>query len=364
MQAGNGAHEFVCKRAFGIESFGRNGSRNHQFHTAVVQHVHQQREAARHRGHRDLHVRNVGNHDGLEHGGQFQIIVLRQRFVAQFAKVKPRHMAGTLAHGDLARAYLHVGCSGHFCRRGKLGEDLLHLVIGLGLWRNDVRGQVFQRPLAVIHAMIHIDDHQALLEQFNGRQDPVAVQAIGIQGVWLEVGRGHKAHAVVKQGLQQPVQDHRVGHVCHVEFVEADQLEALGHFCAQCLQRIDGALQLAQFVVHFAHEFVKVQACLALDRYGLVETVHQEALAATHAAVHVYAAWNVRAVDELLDRVGSLLLVGRPFVRAMLQRGHGLHLRRIALEAARGKFPVVNLFNGSHISYCRAERPRRACGEN
>ena len=118
---------------FGIELLGRYGGTQDEFHAPVVQHVHQQREAARHRGHRDLHVRNVGNYDGLEHGGQFQIIVLRQWFVAQFAKVEPRHMAGTLAHGDLARAYLHVGRSGHFCRRGKLGEDLLHLVIGLGL---------------------------------------------------------------------------------------------------------------------------------------------------------------------------------------------------------------------------------------
>jgi hypothetical protein len=61
-------------------------------------------------------------------------------------------------------------------------------------------------------------------------------------------------------------------------------------------------LQFLQLAVHLAHELVEVQPRLALQRHGLEEAVHQEALAAPHAAVHVDAARDRRAVDQLLGQ--------------------------------------------------------------
>jgi hypothetical protein len=119
------------------------------------------------------------------------------------------------------------------------------------------------------------------------------------------------------------MQDHRVGDVGHVELVEADQLVALGNAQAQLVQRVDRALQLAQFAVHLAHELVEVQARLAPQRHGVEEAVHQEALATPDAAVHVDAARQLGPVDELLQRIGALGLVLGPFPGAAIQRLDG-----------------------------------------
>ena len=108
-----------------------------------------------------------------------------------------------------------------------------------------------------------------LVEQRDGRQDAVAVQAVRVQVVGPEVGGGDEAHAVVEQRVQQPVQDHRVGDVGDVELVEADQPVALGHALAQFVQRVHRALQVGQLAVHLAHELVEVQPRLAHQRHGL-----------------------------------------------------------------------------------------------
>jgi hypothetical protein len=42
---------------------------------------------------------------------------------------------------------------------------------------------VGQGSLAVVGAVVDIDDLQLLLEQLNGRQDAVAVQAVGVQAI-------------------------------------------------------------------------------------------------------------------------------------------------------------------------------------
>ena len=134
------------------------------------------------------------------------------------------------------------------------------------------------------------------------------MQAVRIQAVGLEVGGRDEAHAVVEQRLEQAVQDHRVGDVGDVKLVEADQpvaprdapaqLVAAGRRC-RCSS--------AQLAVHLAHELVEMQPRLALQRHGAEEAVHQEALAAPDAAVHVHAARDRRAarsacVSALLRR--------------------------------------------------------------
>ena len=103
-----------------------------------------------------------------------------------------------------------------------------------------------------------------------------------------------------------------VGDVGDVKLVKADEAVTLGNTFAQFVERIDRALEVAQFTVDFAHELVKMQARLALERNRVVKAVHQEAFAAPHPAVHVDPARNVGPVDQLLERIGTLLLERRP----------------------------------------------------
>jgi len=142
------------------------------------------------------------------------------------------------------------------------------------------------------------------------------------------------------------MQDHGVGDVGHVEFVKADQAVALGHFLAQHIQRVHRALHGRQFTVHLAHELVKMQTGLALDRHGFKKAVHQEALAAPHPAEHVDALGNLRLAEQLLDRVGAFDLERTPLLGATLKRLDGAQLGRVALEATLLQLFFVNGTNG------------------
>ncbi len=341
------------QRAFSVKLLGRHGRREDELDAPVVQHVHQPGEAARLAGQAHRHVRHVGQQHGMELAGDLQVVVLRARAAAQGTEVEPHHAAGTAPRGDLARldvqhrvVVARVG--------GQASEGVVHGGIGLGAERAVVELHLLQRAAAVVGAMVDVDDLHARVQQLDGGQDAVAVQAAGVEVVRLEVAGGDEAHAVVEQRQQQPVQDHGVGDVGDVELVEADQLELARHALAQLVQRVDGALQGGQLAVHLAHELVKVQPRLAADRHGVVEAVHQKALAAADAAVHVDALGNGRVADELLDRVGAPLLVARPLLGAALQRLDRAQLRRVTLVAACGQFRLVSVANTGHaLKSCR-----------
>ena len=59
------------------------------------------------------------------------------------------------------------------------------------------------------------------------------------------------------------MQNHCVGDVGHMKFVEADQAVFLCDAARDFVQRIGNAFQLVELAVHAAHEFVKMQPGLA-----------------------------------------------------------------------------------------------------
>jgi hypothetical protein len=289
-----------------------------------------------------------------------RVVVLRARPAAQRAEVEPDHATRAPHRLDLARLDAHHRVQ--VARFRELVERGLHRGLGLGPQWCVVERNVRERALAVVGAVVHVHHLQPLLQQPDRGQDAVAVQAVGVELVGVEVRGGDEAHAVAEQRVQQAVQDHRVRHVRHVELIEADQLVALGDALTQHIQRVLRALQVAQFAVHLAHELVKVQARLALERHGLEEAFHEEALAAPDPTEHVHAAWDVGPVDELLQRIGALALVVRPLVRAALQRVHGPQLGRVGRVAAlleRGLVGAADAQGGVRSSACACRRPAR-----
>ena len=183
-------------------------------------------------------------------------------------------------------------------RFGQAVEGLGHGRVGLRPIGREVERHLLERAAAIVGAVVHVDHLELLVQQGDGRQDAVAVQAIGVQVVGLEVGGGDKAHAVGEQRVEQAVQDHGVGDVGHVEFIKTNQLVSLGHAHAQHIQRVDRALHVAHLAVHLAHELVKVQTGFALDRHRVKKAVHQKTFSAPYSAEHVHTARDLRAVDE------------------------------------------------------------------
>ena len=138
---------------------------------------------------------------------------------------------------------------------------------------------------AIVDPGVDIDDLELLVQQLDGGQDAVTVQPARVQVIGFEVGGGHKAHAMLKQRVEQAVQDHGVGDVSDMKFVKANQLEPLGHANTEFVQRIDRALQISQFAVHFAHELMEMQTGFAFNRDGIEKAVHQKAFAATDPTI-------------------------------------------------------------------------------
>ena len=206
---------------------------------------------------------------------------------------------------------------------GQAVEGIGHSGIGLGPQGRQIQIDLLQGSAAVVGAVVHIDHFQGLVEQINRRQDAVAVHATRVQIVGLEVGGGHKAHAVVEQGIEQAVQDHGVGDVGHMEFVKANQLVTLGNLLTQNIQGVGLALQLPQLAVHLAHELMKVQTGFALNWHRIKKAVHQKTLATPHPTVHVHTTRDGRTVDEFFQLVRTLFFVSCPFVGASLQRIDG-----------------------------------------
>ncbi|GIX25097.1 MAG: hypothetical protein KatS3mg122_2328 [Caldimonas sp.] len=211
-----------------------------------------------------------------------------------------------------------------------------------------VKLDMLQRALPVVGAVVHIDDLEMLLEQFDGRQDAVPMQPVRIELVGMKVRGRDDTHSVLEQCLQQSVQDHRIGHVGHVELVEANQTVASRDASPEFVQRIDRPFEVLQFAVHLPHELVEMQAGLARERDGLEEAVHQEALAPPYPAVHVHTPRNGRMTQQLGQRVRAPSLVGRPFILTALQGSHGTKLRRVAAVAACLQCVFVQLGDAGH----------------
>ncbi len=220
-----------------------------------------------------------------------------------------------------------IACLGHGLERvlhGRIGRLAKWTVIDL---------DPLQGALAVVHARIDVDHLQMLLQQLDGRQDAVTVQAVRVQVVRMEVGGRDDADAVGEQRLQQAMQDHRIGDIRDVKLIETDETETARDAAAKLVQGVDGALEVLQFPVHLAHELVEVQSRLAGERDGLEKAVHQEALAAAHTTMHVDAPRDGGPAQQLGQCIGAACLVVRPFTLAALQRIDSPELRGIAAKA-------------------------------
>ena len=339
------------QRTFGVQGFWLDLGRQDQLDAAVVQHVHQPCEAARLRRQPGRHLRHPRQQHRVKLGRQFQVVILRARAAAQLLEVEPHHAAGTPPGPQFA--VLDVQQRRFVARFGEAFERLAQGGFGKLVQRRVVQPHLRQRDLAIVASVVDTDHFELRLQQFDGRQDAVSVQAIRVQLVGPKVGGGDDGHAVRKQGRQQPVQDHRVGDVGHVKLVEANQPVAARDAPSEFVQRVHRALEVLQFAVHFAHELVKVQPCLARQRHGLKKAVHQEALAAPHAAPHVDAARNRRAHEQLGDRVAAARLVFDPLGLATLQRNDGPQLRRVRRVAPLGQGCQVELPHAHQVCAIR-----------
>jgi multicomponent Na+:H+ antiporter subunit D len=334
-QAADGAMELVRQHALGVQLLGRDLRRDDQVDPPVVEHVDQPDEAPRLGGHRRTHARHARDDHRVELAGDLEIVVLRTRTAAQRAEVEPDRASGAAQRAYLAM--LDQQARILVARLGQAREDLAQRPIGHVAQRRLVGVHVGDRALPVVDAGVHAQHVDVALEQLDRRQDAVAVQPCGVQPVGPVVRRDDESDAMREQPAHQPLEDHGVGDVGDVEFVEADQPIAARHVRRHRIERIGATLELVERAVHAAHELVEVQPRLAHDGHRRIEAVHEEALAAAHAAVQPHAARHVRAQHELLDAVGARGLEGDEGLAHALQALDRSLLRGIGRVAALGE---------------------------
>ena len=146
------------------------------------------------------------------------------------------------------------------------------------------------------------------LQQVDERQEQLPVQPILVELVGHHVGCRHQRHAMRKQLFEQPVQQHGIGDVMYVEFVEAQQLETrLDDGLDHRLDRIGIAALLALAEgghpgVDLVHELMEMHPPLFGNRYDTEKQVHQHGLAAPHLAMEVKPAHRLRLAQQPAEK--------------------------------------------------------------
>ena len=136
-----------------------------------------------------------------------------------------------------------------------------------------------------------------LLEHVDERHEQCAVQAFVVEVRGRHVRGGDHDDTAIEQLREQPAEDHGVGDVGDVEFIEAKQPGLLRQLAGHEFDRIlAGMLALFHLLperinalMHVDHEFVEMRATLALHGARLEEQIHQHGLAAPDLAVDVEA---------------------------------------------------------------------------
>ncbi len=275
-----------------------------------------------------------------QHGGELtrDLDVVRRttRTFAQRGEIEPGDALAAATHRDLAAFDLDVAAT---CLLGT--AQLLPAPgqpgITLRIQRGAVHRRAGQRAHAVVLGAFGIQLDAVLLQQRDGRQEAVALQAVEIEVFHRGIGRRHQGHALGEQALQQPPQQHRITNVGDEELIQHQHAQLVAPLLGNLGQRIALPLMQVQLLVDAAHEAMEMGAVLLLDRQAVIEQVDQEGLAAAYAAPEVQPLYRLGLLPERRQPVQPAVLraVDDGQVDAV-QFGQGRMLSNIIAPVAAG----------------------------
>ena len=124
-------------------------------------------------------------------------------------------------------------------------------------------------------------------DEVDGRHEARALQAVPIEPLRGLVGGRDQGHATREQRLQEVAEQHRIGDVPHVKFVEAQDPHLFGHALGHDIQ---GALEVSQpleVAVDGLHEAMEMRAPFVFKGQAFEQGVHQVGLAAADPAPEI-----------------------------------------------------------------------------
>ena len=198
----------------------------------------------------------------------------------------------------------------------------------------------------------------------KGRNRP-RLRPLQIEFVGRHVGGCDQHQPGGEQALEQARQDHRIGDVLDLEFIEADEPHLVGDHRSNRPDRI-AADPLANDVhplMGLGHELVEMDAALGDGGGERKELVHQHGLAAADLAVDVEPARRgIARAEEPAEKTaaGRWLLFGKRAVEG-LEPVDDAGLRRIVADRPRrDQLPIALAERGSRPGPSGSTRlPRR-----
>ena len=176
-------------------------------------------------------------------------------------------------------------------------------------------------------------------KQRNEWQEQLPVQSVLVEAFGLHIGGGHQCDPTSEQLLEQPREQHGIGDVMHVHFIQAQQPQPrLDDRLDHGLDRI-GVLALGALAkrrhpcVDLVHELVKVHPPLAGYRRSGKEQVHQHGLAAPDFAMQVEAAHRASLAVKQAAKQALRLFSLQPR-QHLIQQFRRIMLRRIGRQRA------------------------------
>ena len=147
--------------------------------------------------------------------------------------------------------------------------------------------------LSVVCLRVEVDDLELCLEEIDGGDEGLALDAVLVEVVWVAVGSCDDDGAVGHERFDEAAEDHGVCDVGALKLVEAEDAAAFGDAGGDVGDCVDFVavlhFHLVEVLVHALHEGVEVNSGLLLDvwRERIVEEIHKHGFAGTDVAVHV-----------------------------------------------------------------------------
>jgi hypothetical protein len=248
-----------------------------------------------------VHTRNVSDDEGLVFFAELQIICSTGCAPYDLVEGEPRAFSARLGHRDIPSPDL-MRCAMRWIvfEVAKKPEPPFRVCFGRSVQRVVVHARWWTWDFAVISLGIKVEHGEPAFEQVDARNEGLALDAVFVQVVWVAVARSDDDGAVGHECFHQTTQDHGIGDIGALEFVEAEDLRALRDVGGDVRNGVDVVavrhLHLVEVFVHRLHEGVEMDPCLACDIWGqrVVEEVHHHSLSRADISVHVHALWQGR----------------------------------------------------------------------
>lgn len=176
------------------------------------------------------HPGHVGHDEGVERPHHLDVVGGAGGAANQFIEGEAGGSAGDEGDLNIAAPDGDGGGMGWVgFRIAEEGEPFVGVADGGAIERVVVDAGRGSRKFSIVGGRVEVDDSELFLEEVDAGNEGLTLDAVFIQVVRMPVGRGDEDHTVGHEGFEQTAEDHGIGDIGTLEFVEAEDLGGFGN---------------------------------------------------------------------------------------------------------------------------------------